>query len=68
MRAPYWEHFSHKVDNCLAKRGIYLQSPSLRGVAEEAPGAYKNVTAVVNAAEQVGLSVKVACLKPLVFA
>lgn len=55
-----------EVIAALAKRGIYVQSTSLRGIAEEAPDAYKNVTTVVNAAEQAGLSVKVACLKPLV--
>jgi len=27
----------------LAARGILIRSPSLRGVAEEAPGAYKDV-------------------------
>jgi tRNA-splicing ligase RtcB len=35
-------------------------------VAEEAPGAYKDVTAVVDAAHQAGLSNKVARLEPLV--
>jgi tRNA-splicing ligase RtcB len=50
----------------LADRGILIRSPSPRGVAEEAPGAYKNVTAVVDAADQAGLSRKVARLEPLV--
>ena len=31
----------------LKARGIEVRSPSLRGVAEEAPGAYKDVSAVV---------------------
>ncbi|MGO8841902.1 MAG: RtcB family protein [Methyloceanibacter sp.] len=31
----------------LAKTGILIRSPSTRGVAEEAPGAYKDVDAVV---------------------
>jgi tRNA-splicing ligase RtcB len=35
-------------------------------VAEEAPGAYKDVTAVVDAAEAAGLAKKVARLEPLV--
>jgi len=50
----------------LAERGIVIRSPSMRGVAEEAPGAYKDVTAVVDAAEQAGLARKVARLEPVV--
>lgn len=50
----------------LADRGIYIRSPSYRGVAEEAPGAYKNVVEVVHAAEKAGLSKSVAKLKPIV--
>jgi len=50
----------------LAARGILIRSQSLRGVAEEAPGAYKDVTAVVDAADRVGLAAKVARLEPLV--
>jgi tRNA-splicing ligase RtcB len=50
----------------LAARGILVRSPSSRGVAEEAPGAYKDVTAVVDAADRAGLSRKVARLEPLI--
>jgi tRNA-splicing ligase RtcB (3'-phosphate/5'-hydroxy nucleic acid ligase) len=50
----------------LAQRGILIRSPSLRGVAEEAPGAYKDVTAVVDAAEAAGLARKVARLEPVI--
>ncbi|NJD36586.1 MAG: RtcB family protein [Betaproteobacteria bacterium] len=50
----------------LAARGILIRSSSSRGVAEEAPLAYKDVTAVVDAAEQAGLACKVARLAPLV--
>jgi tRNA-splicing ligase RtcB len=49
----------------LAKMGIIIRSPSYRGVAEEAPGAYKDVAAVVEAAEQAGISRRVARLEPL---
>ena len=48
----------------LGQRGIIVRSPSPRGVAEEAPGAYKDVTAVVDAAHAAGLSRKVARLEP----
>ena len=50
----------------LASRGILIRSPSMRGVAEEAPGAYKDVSRVVDAADRVGLSRKVARLEPLI--
>jgi tRNA-splicing ligase RtcB len=50
----------------LAARGILVRSPSSRGVAEEAPGAYKDVRAVVEAADAARLSRKVARLVPLV--
>lgn len=50
----------------LASRGILIRSPSLRGVAEEAPGAYKDVSAVVDAADNAGLSRKVAKLVPMI--
>lgn len=50
----------------LAARGILVRSPSMRGVAEEAPGAYKDVDAVVQAAHDAGISRKVARLEPLV--
>lgn len=50
----------------LATKGIVIRSPSYRGVAEEAPGAYKDVGAVVEAADNAGLSKKVARLVPLI--
>ncbi len=50
----------------LAGRGIQIRSPSLRGVAEEAPGAYKDVSRVVAAAHRAGLSRKVARLEPVI--
>ena len=50
----------------LAARGILIRSPSLRGVAEEAPGAYKDVGSVVDAADAAGLARRVARLEPLI--
>jgi len=55
-----------KVVDDLAAQGIMIRSPSARGVAEEAPGAYKDVGAVVAAAEQAGLARRVAQLRPLI--
>jgi len=50
----------------LYKRGIIIRSPSMRGVAEEAPGAYKEVSEVVDAADKAGLARKVARVEPIV--
>ncbi|MEN6429172.1 MAG: RtcB family protein [Phycisphaerales bacterium] len=50
----------------LAQKGIVIRGSSLRGIAEEAPGAYKDVTVVVEATEKAGLARKVARLEPLV--
>lgn len=49
----------------LAERGILVISPSLRGIAEEAPGAYKDVEAVIDATDRAQLARKVAKLLPL---
>jgi tRNA-splicing ligase RtcB len=49
----------------LAAQGIHIRSPSMRGVAEEAPEAYKPVSRVVDAAEAAGLAHKVARLEPI---
>jgi tRNA-splicing ligase RtcB len=50
----------------LARRGILVRGHSYRDVAEEAPDAYKDVSSVVEAADQAGLARKVARLVPLV--
>jgi tRNA-splicing ligase RtcB (3'-phosphate/5'-hydroxy nucleic acid ligase) len=50
----------------LAARGILIRSPSMRGVAEEAPEAYKDVSAVVDSADASGLARKVARVEPLI--
>ncbi|KAB2882405.1 MAG: RtcB family protein [Pseudorhodoplanes sp.] len=55
-----------KIVDDLASEGILIRSPSTRGVAEEAPGAYKDVGAVVAAAEHAGLARRVARLKPVI--
>ena len=55
-----------EVVDQLAARGILIRSPSMRGVAEEAPQAYKDVSEVVDCADAAGLARKVARLEPLV--
>jgi tRNA-splicing ligase RtcB len=55
-----------QIQDDLAGHGVLIRSPSTRGIAEEAPGAYKDVNAVVRAAEAAGLASRVARLRPLV--
>lgn len=50
----------------LAARGIVIRCESMRSIAEEAPGAYKDVTRVVEAAVQAGLARLVARVEPMV--
>lgn len=50
----------------LAAHNIIIRSISDRGVAEEAPGAYKDVDVVVNVAEKSGISKKIAKLLPVI--
>lgn len=50
----------------LANEGIYIRTRSMRGAAEEAPEAYKDVHRVVEATEAAGLARRVAFLRPLV--
>jgi len=58
--------YGRTVVDELRQRGIIIKSPSMRGVAEEAPGAYKDIGAVVEAAHLAGLSRRVATLEPLI--
>jgi tRNA-splicing ligase RtcB len=55
-----------EITGRLKADGIVIRSRSMRGIAEEAPGAYKDVSEVVEATERAGLAVKVAKLVPLV--
>jgi len=48
----------------LADRGILIRTRSMRGAAEEAPGAYKDVDRVAEATDQAGLARRVAFLRP----
>ena len=49
----------------LAAQGILVRTRSMRGAAEEAPGAYKDLEAVAWATEAAGLARRVAALRPL---
>jgi tRNA-splicing ligase RtcB len=52
-------------DQLQRKQGIHLRGASRRGLTEEAPSAYKDVSEVVRIAEQAGLCRTVARLVPL---
>ncbi len=49
----------------LADQGIVIRCPSNRGLAEEAPFAYKDVESVVEIVNRAGIARKVAQLKPV---
>lgn len=55
----------HQLRSDLEKEGILVRTDSYRGLAEEAPFAYKDVNEVVDVCHQAGISLKVARLKPL---
>ena len=50
----------------LEKDGIAIRAGSMKGLAEEAPAAYKDVDEVVDTVANAGIADKVALLKPLV--
>jgi tRNA-splicing ligase RtcB len=54
-----------QIRDDLARRGIELKSTSMKGVAEEAAEAYKDVDEVVRVSNEVGLGRVVAKLVPL---
>lgn len=49
----------------LASEGIAVQAGSMKGLAEEAPQAYKDIHNVVDTVVNAGISTKVAFLKPV---
>ncbi|MCK5441724.1 MAG: RtcB family protein [Maribacter sp.] len=49
----------------LRKKGIYVEAGSFKGIAEEAPIAYKDVNIVVDTVSDSGIAKKVAKLRPV---
>lgn len=49
----------------LERQGIVVRAPSARGLAEEAPEAYKDVERVVEVVERAGLAARVARVRPI---
>ncbi len=54
------------VVKSLEHKGVIIRSRSMRGIAEEAPKAYKDVAAVVEATEKACLARRVARLTPMI--
>jgi tRNA-splicing ligase RtcB len=54
-----------ELRRALERDGIVVRAPSPRGLAEEAPEAYKDVDRVVEVVERAGLAARVARLRPL---
>ena len=54
-----------QVKEELRKKDIHLKAGSLKGVAEEAPGVYKDIDQVVEIAHKTGIGSLVARLKPM---
>jgi tRNA-splicing ligase RtcB len=54
-----------RIDRELAQQGIVARARNWKGLAEEQPRAYKDVSLVVEVVHQAGLASKVARLRPL---
>ncbi len=54
-----------EVKDNLNKKGIEIKSGSLKSLAQEAPEVYKDIDEVVKVVDEVGISKKIARLKPL---
>ncbi len=54
-----------EVARVLEKQGIYVHGASWKGIAEEAPQAYKDIDEVVKASDKAGIAKVVVRLKPI---
>ena len=54
-----------KLQREMEQRGIYVESGSMAGLAEEAGSAYKNITDVIDAVDKAGISKPVTKLIPI---
>jgi tRNA-splicing ligase RtcB len=55
-----------EVKKKMNKQGIEVKAGSWNSLAEEAPEAYKDIDDVVNSVDDLGISKKIARMKPLV--
>jgi tRNA-splicing ligase RtcB len=61
-KKKYW---GKQVRQDLGKRGILVKAASMQVIAEEAPGAYKDIDQVVNVSHNLGIIEKVVRLVPV---
>ena len=61
-KKKYW---GEKVKEDLSKRGILVKAASIKVIAEEAPGAYKDIDQVVQVSHDLGIVEKVLRLAPI---
>jgi RNA-splicing ligase RtcB len=54
-----------RIDQQLREQGVVARARSWKGLAEEQPGAYKDVNHVVDVVHEAGLAKKVARLRPI---
>lgn len=56
---------SEHVKDVLKSRGVYIRSFTRAGMVEETPEAYKDVDAVADVSDRIGIATKVARLLPM---
>lgn len=59
------EHRGEELCKKMQKEGIYVHAVTMKGLAEEAGSAYKDIEVVVDALEKAGITKRVAALKPI---
>ncbi|MFQ6088923.1 MAG: RtcB family protein [Candidatus Methanofastidiosia archaeon] len=64
-KAATRKYWGEKVLKELQQKGITLKAASMKVIAEEAPGAYKDVSRVADVCERAGISEKVVRLRPI---
>lgn len=55
----------NKIQKELGRQGIIIRTNSFKGIAEEAPLAYKDVDMIIESTQAAGISEKVARLRPI---
>ena len=61
-KKKYW---GNQIKEDLSKKGILIKAASMQVIAEEAPGAYKDIDQVVNVSHNLGIVEKIVRLVPI---
>ena len=59
------KYYGSTVKDELGKKGILVKAASMKVIAEEAPGAYKDIDQVVNVSHELGIVEKIVRLVPV---